>query len=134
MNVIVSKLGMCGLFVILTVVSGIVLSNSGKPHNSLIFTIHKLVAIGTVIVMGVNIYHLNQAGGVHILHVVSFGATGLFFLALIVSGSVLSLVTAALLELDDTALRAVLTVHQIVPLLALVASGVSIYLLVGSEA
>ena len=135
MNTLVSRFGMCGLLVLLTLVSGVVLSNSGKPHNTMIFNIHKLIAVGTVIFMGVSIYNLYTAGNIHALHVSVFAITGLFFLILIISGGLLSVVAGGLLTLDDGSLQAVLRIHQIVPLLALAASMISLYLMaVGSEA
>jgi hypothetical protein len=51
MDTSVSRIVMWGSAFAITLVSGVVLSNLGKPLNSLIFTIHKLIAIGTVILL-----------------------------------------------------------------------------------
>jgi hypothetical protein len=133
-NTIPSKLIVCGVLFVITAVSGIVLSNAGKPLNSAIFTVHKLVAIGTIILLGVSLYQLLQGVDLRVLYVTGFAFTGVAFLALLVSGALLSLVDATILSLDQGALQAVLKVHQIAPLLALAASTLSVYLLAGRQA
>jgi hypothetical protein len=59
------------------------------------------------------------------VELVVIAVTGLLFLLLFVSG--------ALLSLDKPAPQAILRVHQVAPLLALVASSVTIYLLVSGR-
>lgn len=126
MNTIISKIATCGVLFLLTLVSGVILSNLGKPFNTVIFTIHKLVALGAVIVTAVNIYNLCKAVDIHVLYLAVFVVTGLLFLALIVSG--------ALLSFDNPVPRIIaLRIHQIAPLLALVFSAISIYLLVSGK-
>jgi hypothetical protein len=120
-----SKIMYCGLGLVLTLVSGFVLSQLGRPLNSAIFTIHKLIAVGTVILIGVSIRNLYKAGVVQPLHFVLIGITGLLFLMLVVSGSLLSF--------DKLATKPVIMIHQIVPLLVLVFSVITVYLLVGSK-
>ena len=46
---IIFKITGAGLLFLFTIGTGIWLSNSGKPYNTLIFNIHKLIALGTVI-------------------------------------------------------------------------------------
>lgn len=128
MNTITSRIIYCGLALALTLISGVMLSNSGKPLNSSIFALHKLSTVATVILLGVNIHNLYIAGGIHTLHLVAFASTGLLFLTLIVSGAMLSLAFGALLSLDKPALQAILRVHQISPLLVLIAATISMYL------
>jgi hypothetical protein len=50
MNIPVTKIIICGLLFLLTLASGVWVSHSGKPINVVIFTIHKLIALATVIV------------------------------------------------------------------------------------
>lgn len=133
MNTIVSQNMTSVVLVVFSVASGIFLGLLGKPLNDLIFALHKIVAVGAVIVLAVRVVNLYKAGGIHALHVASFSLTGLFFVALIVSGALLSLVYGSLLTLDDQTLQATLRVHQIVPVLVLVSSAVSIYLLNSGE-
>ena len=120
-----SKIMYSGLGFVLTLISGVILSKSGRPLNSAIFTIHKLIAVGTVILIGVSIRDLYKAGDVQALYPVIIAITGLFFLALVISG--------ALLSFDKLAVPPVLRIHQIAPLLSLVLATITVYLLVGNK-
>jgi len=56
MNILTStftspKIMYCGLGFVVTLISGVLLSNFGRPLNSAIFTIHKLSAVGTIILI-----------------------------------------------------------------------------------
>ena len=126
MSILTSKTAIFGLLVVLTLVSGVWLSHSGKPYNSMIFTIHKLIALATVIIIGMNVYHLFRAMDGNTLVALSvIAVSGLLFLALFISG--------ALLSLGKPVPEAVLKIHQVAPLLALVSSTVTFYLLVVSK-
>lgn len=125
MQTTVSKNVMVGLGFVLTMVSGVVLSKTGRPFNTLIFTIHKLVAVGTVILIGTHIVNLAKPAGLGGPFLALIVATGLFFLALMVSG--------AFLSFDRPAPRAFLRVHQIMPLLAAAASALGILLLTNNR-
>lgn len=120
-----SKMMYCGLGFVITLISGFILSKSGRPLNSAIFTVHKLIAVGTVILIGVSIRDLYKVIDVQTLYPVMIVITGLFFLALVVSG--------ALLSFDKLAVLPVLRIHQIMPLLALAFATITVYLLVGSK-
>jgi hypothetical protein len=126
MSILTSKTAICGLLFVLTLVSGVWLSHSGKPYNGAIFTIHKLIALATVIIIGVNVYHLYRAVDARTLVALSvIVVSGLLFLALFISG--------ALLSLEISVPEAILKIHQVAPLLALVSSTVTIYLLAASK-
>lgn len=130
MNNISSKLIICGITLIITLISGFLVSISGKPYNSGLFSVHKLIAMATIILLGIGIYNLYKAGNMQAVYLLIFAVTGLLFLALIVSGSLLSLVDATLLNLAEPILLTTLRVHQIVPVLVLLSSAMSIYVLV----
>ena len=130
MNSIESRITICGALLAVTLVSGFLMSRSGQSTNSLIFNVHKLIALGTVILLGVSAYGFYKTGGMHIPHVAIFAITGLFFLALIVSGGLLSLVSGTEISIDESVLQIALRIHQIVPVLVLVTSAISLYLLV----
>lgn len=121
-----SKIIYCGLGFVLTIISGFVLSRLGRPLNSAIFTVHKLIAVGTVILAVVTVRELYQAVELPALFPVMTGLAALFFLALVVSG--------ALLSFDKLAVPAILKVHQIAPLLTLAFSTITVYLLAGNKA
>lgn len=117
-----SRLVLCGALFLLTLLSGFWVSHSGRPINTVIFTLHKLIALATVILTGSTMVSLLRALDFRSLADTGLVVlTGLFFLALFVSG--------ALLSAKNPAARFVLTIHQIAPLLALGAAAAAVYLL-----
>lgn len=120
-----SRIIYVGLGLVLAVISGIALSNSGRPLNNGIFTFHKLIAVGTIILLGLSIKNLFKVVDFHALYLIVIMVTGLLFLTLVVSG--------ALLSFDNLAVRSILRIHQIAPLLALLFLTLSIYLLLSSR-
>jgi hypothetical protein len=126
MNATTTKQVIAGLLFLFTLLSGVWLSHSGRPLNVVIITIHKLIALATVIAIVVNVYPLYRAADIRtFLELVLIAVTGLAFLALFVSG--------ALLSLGKPLQGAVLGIHQVVPLLALAFSAMTIYMLVSSK-
>lgn len=112
MNAFFSEIGGSALLFVLTLVSGILLSLSGKPYPTLIFNIHKLIAVGTVFIIVRNIYRLQQAAPLRAF--VGPGTliiTGVLFLTLIISGGLLSLQDGGLLNLEGSMLGVIHSVH-----------------------
>ena len=120
-TVLSSKVIYAGVGFLLTLISGVVLSKMGRPLNSAVFGAHKIIAVGTIVLIGLNIRDLAQVVGLQAVHPALIWGTGLLLLALVVSGSLLSF--------DKLVLPITLRVHQIVPLLALAFSALSIYFL-----
>ena len=126
MSTVVSRPAVAGLLLLFTLASGVWLSHAGKPLNMLIFSIHKLIALASVIVIVVNVNHLYRALDLRspiALVVIAF--TALLFIALFITG--------ALLSRGNPLPEAILRIHQVAPLLALVFSALTLYLLVGSK-
>ncbi len=119
------KMMYCGLGFVLTLISGVVLSNFGRPLNSAIFGIHKIIAVATIVLLGMNIRTLYRMVDVQTLNQVLIVVTALLLLALVVSG--------ALLSFDKLAVQAVLRIHQVMPMLALAFSVLTVYLLIGNK-
>lgn len=121
MNATASKLIIAGLLFVFTLLSGIWVSHSGKPINTVIFTIHKLIALATAIVIGISVYTLFKALDQRMSIVLAgMVITGLLFVALFITGALLS---------RNTPLPvAILRIHQVAPLLALVSTTITIYL------
>jgi len=127
MDTISTKLIAAGILGILTLISGVVLSNSGRPLNGLFFNLHKLIAVATVALISISVVQLLKAGDTRAL--MEFGAiilTGLLFVALVATGGMLSF------EREWPGF--VLKIHQVVPLLSLAFSALSVYLLIRSNA
>jgi hypothetical protein len=126
MSTILSKPAIIGLLLVSTLLSGVWLSHSGRPYNTGIFTLHKLVALATILIIGVNVDNLYRALDLHTFVTLALiAASGLFFLALLVTGALFSLNV----PLQGAALR----IHQAAPLLALVSSSITLYLLAGGN-
>lgn len=100
---------------------GFWLSHSGKPYNTLIFTIHKLAALGAAIYLAIFIYKTHQAAPLA-------PALILIFVLAAVCGAA-SFVTGALLSLNQAMPPFVLKLHQLAPYLTLLSTGALFYLL-----
>jgi hypothetical protein len=125
MSTSVSRIVVTGLLFLFTFVFGIWLSNSGRPYNLVLFNIHKLIALGAVIFTAVTVYQLRADVEIRTLVLGIIMITGLLFVALFVSG--------ALLSIGKPDHAAILTVHRVAPLLAVIATALSLYLLVSGK-
>ncbi len=124
METITTKLIAAGILFPLTLISGVIVSHSGRPLGIGLVTIHKLIAVGTIVLIGIAVNQLYKTvDGKLFIELSLMVISGILFLALITTGALLTREEMQLPEL-------VLKVHQIAPLLALVSSTVSIYLLV----
>jgi hypothetical protein len=123
MEAITTKLIVAGILFLLTLISGVIVSHSGRPLSVGLVTLHKLIAVGGIILVGMAVNQLYKTIDGKLL--VEWGAiviSGILFLALIATGALL---TREEMQLPEFVLK----IHQVAPLLALVASSVSIYLL-----
>jgi len=123
MDPITSKIIISGALFLSTLISGLIVSRSGRPLNVGLVSVHKLSAIGSVVLAGMAVKQLlGTADGVMMLEVGLMILSGILFLALIATG--------ALLTREKRQLPAlVLKVHQVAPLLALVFSSLTFTLL-----
>ena len=124
MEMITSKLIAAGILFLLTLISGVILSRSGRPLNIGLVTIHKLIAVGTVVLVGMAVYQLYKTADGKVIIEMSFMIiTGILFLTLIATGALL---TREEMQLPEVVLK----LHQAAPFLALISSSINIYLLV----
>jgi hypothetical protein len=110
-----------GILFLLTLAFGFWLSHAGKPYNSLLFNIHKLIALGSVVLV---ILHLTKNPNLltpFSLVAVGLGLATLSVIALFVSGALMS---AGKL---DYALM--LTIHRIAPGALAICCALALYLL-----
>jgi hypothetical protein len=113
-----------GVFFASIFLSGIWLSRKGRPLNVGISTIHKLIGLAAGIFLLVTIYQRNRLVPLNATEWIAIVVTGLCFLGTVASGGFLSS--------DKPMPVAVLRVHQIVPVLTLIASGATLYLMLGA--
>lgn len=127
METMTSKLIAIGVLSLFTLISGMIVSRSGRPLNIWLVTIHKLIAVAAVVLiyMAVNQLYKTVDGKMFIeigLAVIS----AVLFLALIATG--------AFLTREEMELPAfVLKIHQVAPLLALASSTLTVYLLLQNK-
>lgn len=119
------KFILAGVVLVLVIVSGLWLSRSGRPLNVLILTIHKLIAVGGVVLLVITLYRLNQTTPLSSLEIAVTGVTILLFILLIVTGGLLS--TAKVWP------GIVLKIHQVVPTLVIFSTVANLYLLHGKS-
>jgi hypothetical protein len=112
-----------GVFFLLIFLSGIWLSRSGRPLNVGISTVHKLISLAAGIFLLVTIYQRHRVIPLNTTEWIAIVVTGLCFLGTVASGGLLS----------SEAPRpvAVLRVHQIVPVLTLLSSAATMFLVLG---
>ena len=100
--------------------TGFLLSRKGKPYNTLLSTIHKLIAMGILVFFIIFVFQTNRSSPISALEISASGLTVLLFLALIATGGILS---AA-----KTIPRGIQIAHRILPYLAILSSASSLYL------
>jgi hypothetical protein len=124
MDTITSKLVIAGILFLFTLISGVIVSRSGRPLSIGLVTVHKLIAVGTVVLIGMAVNQLYKTvDGKAFIETSIIIISALLFLALIATGAFLTREEMQLPEM-------VLKIHQVAPLLALISSTVTVYLLV----
>lgn len=111
MSASVTRLAWPALFFVGIFGSGFWLTRAGRPYNGALFTIHKLIALAAVVFLAVTIYRLGRPAGLGGGQLAAVIGAGLCFVALIVTGGLLSA-----LKVPPPATR---VVHHILPYLAL---------------
>jgi uncharacterized membrane protein YhiD involved in acid resistance len=112
------------LFFLFMFLSGLWLSRSGRPLNTGISTVHKLVSLAAGVFLIVSIHQLNRADPLDAAQWVAIVVTGLLFVGDVATGGVLSF--------EKPRPTAVLRLHQVFPVLTAVSTGVMLYLLLGA--
>lgn len=117
-----SKFSLPIVLFLLTLAFGFWLGYIGRPYNGILFNIHKLIALGTVILAGIQIF--KTAGGFDLpLTIIALVVAGLCIVALFASGAFLSIG-----NLDYQAMK---TIHNLALVLLVIAMGAIIYWLNG---
>jgi len=121
------KLIFAGILGVITLISGILLSNAGRPLNPALFNIHKMIAVIMIVLVILSVVQLYKAEETKAL--VELGMmilTGVLFAALVATGGMLSF--------EREWPSVVLKVHQVLPLISLACSAISVFLLIRSSA
>lgn len=111
-----------GVF-LLTLASGIWLSRSGKPLNTAIFTLHKLIALAGVVIAALQTHSALMSIEAQFLIIALIGLIGLCVMALFVTG--------ALMSMNKPAYSVLLTIHNVAPFVVVIAVALTVYFLTG---
>ena len=121
-----TKLILPGIIFLLTLASGMWLSNAGKPYNNAIFTIHKLIALGAVVLAAIQMVQAFKTAGTSPLEIL--------FLFIAILAVIALFATGALMSLDKEPYKVWLTIHQIAPAVMAIAIATIIFLLARGQA
>jgi len=110
-----------GLLFVLIFLSGLWVSGSGKPYNTLPFSIHKLVGLAAGVFLAVIVYKTHQVAPIGLIQIAAIVVTVLLFVGTVAAG--------ALLSIDKPMPAVVLKLHQIIPVLTVLSTAGTLYLL-----
>jgi hypothetical protein len=112
-----------GFFFLFMLLSGLWLSRRGRPLSMGLSALHKLISLGAGIFLVVTVIQRNAAAPLVATEWIAVAVTGLCFIVTVAAGAVLSG--------EKSAPVAVLRIHQILPALVAISTGVTLYLLLG---
>ena len=130
MNTIQTKSLIVGLFFLFIFLSGFWLSRSGKPYNSGIFNVHKLIGLAAGIFLIVTVSRLHKVEPFNPIQMTMLVITVLIFVCLVVAGGLLGVQAQG--ELGNASpflLDAIGIIHKTFPYLAALSTAATLYLL-----
>jgi hypothetical protein len=110
-----------GSLYLLIFVSGIRLSRAGKPYSTALLTVHKLISLAAAALLVMAMVRAHQTAGLDADEWIAGLVTGLLFVGTIASGGLLSV--------DKAMPAAIRTAHRITPVLTVLATAATFYLL-----
>lgn len=119
MSPLVQKIILNSVFFLFLFVTGFWVSKSGKPVNVIKMNVHKFIALGTAVFVGISIFRLQQGSDWSPLKIGAVVISGVLAVATIVTGGLASLARP---------LPAVTVIHKVTPYLVLL-STMALYLL-----
>jgi len=108
---------------VVTVAFGFWVSKLGRPYNGLLFNIHKLIALGAVIITSMRVYAALKGVSAQTLIIGLLVFAGLSVVALFVSG--------AFLSIGNVKYEVVKLIHNVAPVVVTLTMGLVIYWLTG---
>jgi hypothetical protein len=108
------------IFFVLIFVSGFWLRSAGKPYNSALLNVHKLIALAAAVLFVITVFQINKASGLSGIELAATIVTGILLLGAIISGGLSSISTMPIV---------VVKIHQITLSLATVFTAITLYIL-----
>jgi hypothetical protein len=125
MSTSVSSLAGVGLLFVLIFATGIPLSRSGKPYSTALFTVHKLAGLAAGILLAAIVYRTHQVSPFGLAVIAAIVVTVLLFVGTVVAGGLLSI---------DKPMPAIVSrLHLVIPVLTVLASAGTLYLLLSGK-
>mgnify|MGYP006953739444 CR=1 FL=1 len=114
------KLILSAVFVLLMIVSGFTVSRTGRPYNGLLFTIHKLISLGTLVYLVINFNRVDREILFSMPVILVCLLTAILFISLFATGGMLSAMKSPSAFIERT--------HHILPYLLAVTTLTGIHL------
>jgi hypothetical protein len=108
------------LAAIVVFASGFMLTRGGRPHGTGLLTVHKLVALAAVVVIGAGVVQYGRSGALTPVAIAVAAAAAVCVVAAFASGGILSA--------KATPPSIVARLHAVVPWLTAVASAATVYM------
>lgn len=112
-----------GLAFLLTLAFGLWLSRAGRPYNGVLFNIHKLLALGAVVVAALQFSSLLKSADTLAPTIALLVAAGAGVIALFATG--------ALMSLNNPNYALLLNIHRVAPALVVITLALAAWLLTG---
>lgn len=130
MNTFQTKTLTAGIFFLFIILSGFWLSRSGKPYNSGIFNVHKLIGLAAGIFLIVTVSRIHKVEPLSPIQVTTLVTTILVFICLVAAGGLLGVQAQGELgNANQFLLDAVGIIHKTFPYVAVLSTAATFYLL-----
>ncbi len=130
MDTTYSKMIYTGAFFLFILLSGFWVSRSGKPYNTFIFTVHKLIGLGTGIYLIRMVYLTNRAAPLSGTQWAAIIITVFVFVLTVAAGGLLNILAeGGLQSMGANMQRATELVHKVSPYVIVLSTGVTLYYL-----
>jgi hypothetical protein len=120
MNITIKLTGL-GLLFLLIIISGIWLTKTGRPYQNIVFNVHKLISLLTVVLGAIMVYNLQKGLEISGLATNLMILAGIMFIILIITGG--------LLNLDKPFYDTLRIVHRILSPLSIILTIIVFYIL-----
>lgn len=120
MNITIKLTGL-GLLFLLIIISGIWLTKTGRPYQNIVFNVHKLISLLTVVLGAIMVYNLQKGLEISGLATSLMILAGIMFIILIITGG--------LLNLDKPFYDTLRIVHRVLSPLSIILTIIVFYIL-----
>jgi hypothetical protein len=120
MDPLLQKIAITGTLFLIIVLTGFWVSRSGKPINVIKMNIHKLIALGTAVFIGIIFYRMSNGIAFNLQRITSLILSVFFAVAAIITGGLASLAKP---------IRVAVVIHKITPYLTILSTAATLYFL-----